>query len=462
MENQEYSVGLDIGTTKIVAIVGRRNAHGKIEILGVGKAKSLGVHKGIVNNISQTINSIKSAVAEAQSSAGVPITKVTVGIAGKHIRSLQHSDYIMRDHPDQYITEEDIEKLKDQVKKLVMLPGEEIIHVLPQDYKVDSEGEIQEPVGMHGKRLEANFHVVVGQMGSIRNIARCVREAGLEMEALTLEPLASSEAVLTKEEKEAGVAIVDIGGGTTDIAIFKDNIIRHTCVIPYGGGIITDDIKEGCSIIEKHAEQLKVKFGSSVPELEKDSTYVTIPGLHGRPDKEISLKVLAQIINARVEEILEMVNTELKAYGAFEQKKKLIAGIVLTGGGSNLRNLRQLANYTTGFDSRIGFANEYVANDKNQYLKGPEFATSIGLLMESLKIRDKKMLVTEEEIIEELKPQIENAIQAQTQSQEIQTPQVQNDIVEIAKHKAEVKKNRPTFGQSLMDKVKKFFEEVEE
>ena len=462
MENQEYSVGLDIGTTKIVAIVGRRNAHGKIEILGVGKAKSLGVHKGIVNNISQTINSIKSAVAEAQSSAGVPISKVTVGIAGKHIRSLQHSDYIMRDHPDQYITEEDIEKLKDQVKKLVMLPGEEIIHVLPQDYKVDSEGEIQEPVGMHGKRLEANFHVVVGQMGSIRNIARCVREAGLEMEALTLEPLASSEAVLTKEEKEAGVAIVDIGGGTTDIAIFKDNIIRHTCVIPYGGGIITDDIKEGCSIIEKHAEQLKVKFGSSVPELEKDSTYVTIPGLHGRPDKEISLKVLAQIINARVEEILEMVNTELKAYGAFEQKKKLIAGIVLTGGGSNLRNLRQLANYTTGFDSRIGFANEYVANDKNQYLKGPEFATSIGLLMESLKIRDKKMLVTEEEIIEELKPQIENAIQAQTQSQEIQTPQVQNDIVEIAKHKAEVKKNRPTFGQSLMDKVKKFFVEVEE
>ena len=463
MENQEYSVGLDIGTTKIVAIVGRRNAHGKIEILGVGKAKSLGVHKGIVNNISQTINSIKTAVAEAQSSAGVPIHKVTVGIAGKHIRSLQHSDYIMREHPDRYITEDDIEKLKDQVKKLVMLPGEEIIHVLPQEYKVDSEGEIQEPVGMHGKRLEANFHVVVGQMGSIRNIARCVREAGLEMEALTLEPLASSEAVLTKEEKEAGVAIVDIGG-TTDIAIFKDNIIRHTCVIPYGGGIITDDIKEGCSIIEKHAEQLKVKFGSSVPELEKDSTYVTIPGLHGRPDKEISLKVLAQIINARVEEILEMVNTELKAYGAFEQKKKLIAGIVLTGGGSNLRNLRQLANYTTGFDSRIGFANEYVANDKNQYLKGPEFATSIGLLMESLKIRDKKMLPTEEEIIEEKKEE-------GSQKLEVANPKTEGENIpssiieppaEIAKPKEQARRNKLTFGQSLMDKVKKFFEEVEE
>ena len=419
METHDYSVGLDIGTTKIVAIVGRKNAHGKIEVLGVGKAKSLGVHKGIVNNISQAISSIKAAISEAEKSSGVPIHRVTVGIAGKHIRSLQHSDYIMRENPDKYITDEDIEILKDQVKKLVMLPGEEIIHVLPQEYKVDSEGEIQEPIGMHGKRLEANFHVVVGQMGSIRNIARCVREAGLEMEALTLEPLASSEAVLTTEEKEAGVAIVDIGGGTTDIAIFKDNIIRHTCVIPYGGGIITDDIKEGCSIIEKHAEQLKVKFGSAVPDLEKDSTFVTIPGLHGRPDKEISLKSLASI--------------------------------VLTGGGSNLKNLRQLANYVTGFDARIGFANEYIANDKNQYLKSPEFATSIGLLMESLKIHDKKPVekpVEEPKVIEV--PQAENTVE-----------EVKTEEQEITQHIEEVKKNKPTFGQSILEKVKKFFEEVE-
>ena len=360
----------------------------------------------------------------------------------------------MRDNPDQYITEEDIERLKDQVKKLVMLPGEEIIHVLPQEYKVDSEGEIQEPIGMHGKRLEANFHVVVGQMGSIRNIARCVREAGLEMEALTLEPLASSESVLTKEEKEAGVAIVDIGGGTTDIAIFKDNIIRHTCVIPYGGGIITDDIKEGCSIIEKHAEQLKVKFGSAVPELEKDSTFVTIPGLHGRPDKEISLKTLAQVVNARVEEILEMVNTELKAYGAFEQKKKLIAGIVLTGGGSNLRHLRQLANYTTGFDSRIGFANEYIANDKNQQLKGPEYATSIGLLMESLKIRDKKNgLEQPEEVVE--KQEI-----IDTPKVIVETPEFRTEEIAVPET-ANRRKDKPTIGQKIMESVKKFFEEVE-
>ena len=325
---------------------------------------------------------------EAEKSAKVSIKKVTVGIAGKHIRSLQHSDYIMRENPEAYITEDDIEQLKAQANKLVMLPGEEIIHALPQEYKVDST-EVQEPVGMEGKRLEAKFHVVVGQMGAIKNVVRCVKEAGLEMETLTLEPLASSEAVLTQEEKESGVAIVDIGGGTTDIAVFKDNIIRHTCVIPYGGGIVTEDIKEGCSIIEKHAEQLKVKFGSALPELEKDNISIAIPGLHGKQDKEISLKTLSKIINSRMEEILELVNTELKGYGAYERSKKLIAGIVLTGGGSNLKHLRQLANYITGFESRIGYANEYVANDKNGYLKGPEYATGIGLLMESLRIKER-------------------------------------------------------------------------
>ena len=384
----EYSVGLDIGTTKIVAIVGRKNERGMIELLGVGRSKSLGVHRGIVSNIAQTIKSIKAAVEEAEKSAKVSIKKVTVGIAGKHIRSLQHSDYIMRENPEAYITEDDIEQLKAQANKLVMLPGEEIIHALPQEYKVDST-EVQEPVGMEGKRLEAKFHVVVGQMGAIKNVVRCVKEAGLEMETLTLEPLASSEAVLTQEEKESGVAIVDIGGGTTDIAVFKDNIIRHTCVIPYGGGIVTEDIKEGCSIIEKHAEQLKVKFGSALPELEKDNISIAIPGLHGKQDKEISLKTLSKIINSRMEEILELVNTELKGYGAYERSKKLIAGIVLTGGGSNLKHLRQLANYITGFESRIGYANEYVANDKNGYLKGPEYATGIGLLMESLRIKER-------------------------------------------------------------------------
>lgn len=447
MGADEFSVGLDIGTTKIVAIVGRRNAAGKIEVMGVGRSGSLGVNKGIVTNIAQTIKSIQTAVANAEKNAGVKITKVTVGIAGKHIRSLQHSDYIMREEPQEIITEKDIELLKSQVQKLVMLPGEQIIHVLPQEYKIDSDGEIREPIGMHGKRLEANFHVVVGQMSSIKNIMRCVEEAGLVMESLTLEPLASSEAVLTKEEKEAGVAIVDIGGGTTDVAIFKDNIIRHTCVIPYGGGIITDDIKEGCSIIEKYAEKLKVRFGSAVPELEKDTAFVTIPGLHGRADKEISLKTLAQIINARVEEILEMVNNEIKAYGAYEQKKKLIAGIILTGGGSNLKNLRQLSNYITGFDARIGFANEYVCNDKNQYLKGPEYATSIGLLMESLRIREKGPVETADFVAP--KPVVSQPAPEVEEQPVTKRPQVQE-------------KTKLTLGQRILQRLKTFFEEVED
>ncbi len=442
----EYSVGLDIGTTKIVAIVGRKNERGMIELLGVGRSKSLGVHRGIVSNIAQTIKSIKAAVEEAEKSAKVSIKKVTVGIAGKHIRSLQHSDYIMRENPEAYITEDDIEQLKAQANKLVMLPGEEIIHALPQEYKVDST-EVQEPVGMEGKRLEAKFHVVVGQMGAIKNVVRCVKEAGLEMETLTLEPLASSEAVLTQEEKESGVAIVDIGGGTTDIAVFKDNIIRHTCVIPYGGGIVTEDIKEGCSIIEKHAEQLKVKFGSALPELEKDNISIAIPGLHGKQDKEISLKTLSKIINSRMEEILELVNTELKGYGAYERSKKLIAGIVLTGGGSNLKHLRQLANYITGFESRIGYANEYVANDKNGYLKGPEYATGIGLLMESLRIKERPSHQEQEEIKELIKTEPK---EKEEQEQEENNIEKENPI---SQHNGEKRNWLQNFVDKLMKEL---------
>ncbi|MBT8310024.1 MAG: cell division protein FtsA, partial [Flavobacteriaceae bacterium] len=331
---QNISVGLDIGTTKIVAMIGRKNEYGKLEILGIGKSRSLGVHRGVVNNITQTIQSIQQAVQEAEAAAGMKIEEVTVGIAGQHIRSLQHSDYITRANSELVIDEDDIERLINQVHKLVMLPGEEIIHVLPQEYKVDGQAEIKEPIGMYGGRLEANFHVVVGQVSSIRNIGRCVKSAGLQLEGITLEPLASANAVLSQEEKEAGVALIDIGGGTTDLAIFRDGIIRHTAVIPFGGNVITEDIKEGCSIIEKQAELLKIKFGSAWPGENKDNEIVSIPGLRGREPKEITLKNLSKIIHARVVEIVEQVYVEIKNYGHEEQKKKLIAGIVLTGGGS--------------------------------------------------------------------------------------------------------------------------------
>ena len=404
MEIGNYSVGLDIGTTKIVAIIGKKNEYGKIEILGIGKSKSLGVHRGVVNNITQTIKSIQQAVEEAEVNSNLKIGSVVVGIAGQHIRSLQHSDYITRPDSEEVINEDDLDKLCNQVYKLVMLPGEEIIHVLPQEYKVDGQAEIKEPIGMYGGRLEANFHVVVGQVASIRNVGRCIKSAGLELGNITLEPLASSDAVLSKEEKEAGVALIDIGGGTTDLAIFKDGIIRHTAVIPFGGGVITEDIKEGCSIIEKQAELLKMKFGSAWPGENKDNEIVSIPGLRGREPKEITLKNLSKIIHARVVEIIEQVYVEVKNYGHEEQKKKLIAGIVLTGGGSQLKHLKQLVEYITGMDTRIGYPNEHIAGDSDADIASPLYATAVGLVMDGLKRLERK---NEDEIVETITSETE-------------------------------------------------------
>ena len=385
---KNISVGLDIGTTKIVAMVGSRNEFKKLEILGIGKSQSLGVHRGVVNNITQTIESIKYAIEEAKVESGEEnIKEVVVGIAGQHIRSLQHSDYITRENSDKVIDNNDIDELINQVYKLVMLPGEEIIHVLPQDFKVEGQSEIKEPIGMYGSRLEANFHIVVGQVSSIRYIGRCIKSSGLEMADITLEPLASADAVLSDEEKEAGIALIDIGGGTTDVAIFKDGIIRHTAVIPFGGNVITEDIKEGCSIMGNQAEQLKVKFGSAWPGENKETEIVAIPGLLGRDPKEISLKTLSKIINARVVEIIEQVYLEIKNYGNDEAKKKLIGGIVLTGGGSQLKHLKQLVEYVTGMDTMIGFPGEHLAGDTKN--SSPIFSTAVGLVMKAIENNDK-------------------------------------------------------------------------
>lgn len=436
MENKKIAVGLDIGTTKIVAMVGQKNEFDKVEILGIGKSQSLGVHRGVVNNITQTIQSIQQATLEAEAKSGVTISDVVVGIAGQHIRSLQHSDYITRENADEVINEQDIETLINQVHKLVMLPGEEIIHVLPQEYKVDGQAEIKEPIGMYGGRLEANFHVVVGQVSSIRNIGRCIKSAGLEMGKITLEPIASSDAVLSQEEKEAGVALIDIGGGTTDLAIFKDGIIRHTAVIPFGGNVITEDIKEGCSIIQKQAELLKIKFGSAWPGENKETEIVSIPGLRGRDPKEISLKTLSKIINARVIEIIEQCFLEIKNYGHDDQKKKLIAGIVLTGGGSQLKHLKQLVEYITGMDTRVGYPNEHLAGDSDESTTSPTFSTAVGLLMAALdKMPVEVMPENQEETMEENTPGEE----------EIQ---------------ATVPKNRNSIFEQWTDKFKEFLDKA--
>tara|TARA_B100001939_G_scaffold193479_1_gene166351 strand:+ start:383 stop:1645 length:1263 start_codon:yes stop_codon:yes gene_type:complete len=394
MDAPEIVVGLDIGTTKIACLVGRKTEHGKIEILGVGKAPSLGVTRGVVSNIEKTVQSIRAAVEEAETKSGVEINVVNVGIAGQHIKSLQHRGMITRDTIDEEISQKDVDELIDDMYKLVMMPGEEIIHVLPQEYIVDREPGIKDPIGMSGVQLEANFHIITGQIAAAKNIFKCVNKAGLEVAELILEPLASSSAVLSDEEKEAGVALVDIGGGTTDIAIFHDGIIRHTAVIPFGGNVITEDIKEGCTIMHRQAELLKTKFGAALPQATQDNEIVCIPGLRGRDPKEISVKNLANIISARMSEIIEHIYYEIKNSG-FD--KKLIGGIVVTGGGSQLKHINQLMEFTTGIDSRIGYPNEHLSANTNINVTSPLYATGVGLVskgfeqFELLKARNEKI-----------------------------------------------------------------------
>lgn len=374
-------VGLDIGTTKIACFVGRKNEHGKIEILSMGTSESLGVNRGVVANIEKTVQSIQAAVKEAQErvDGDLLIRVVNVGIAGQHIKSLQHRGIHTRNNANTEISQRDIDALVDDMYKLVMLPGEQIITVIPQEYIVDNEQGIKDPIGMNGVRLEANFHIIIGNVGATMNINKCVNKAGLEVKDIVLEPIASADAVLSDEEKEAGVVLVDIGGGTTDVAIFHEGIIRHTAVIPFGGNIITEDIKEGCTIMKRQAELLKVKFGCALASESQENEIVCIPGLRGREPKEISVRNLASIVQARLEEIIELVYFEIRNSG---YEKKLIGGIVVTGGGSQMKHITQLFEYITGMDTRIGYPTEHLAsNSPIDNLASPMYATGIGLVL---------------------------------------------------------------------------------
>ncbi|MEY4571398.1 MAG: hypothetical protein RLZ10_602 [Bacteroidota bacterium] len=376
-------VGLDIGTTKIACFVGKQNEHGKIEIISMGKSESLGVVRGDVRNIDRTVESILAAVQEAQSRVPgqLNIRSVYVGIAGQHIKSIQHSGLITRKDAETLIRQVDIDALIDDMYKLVMKPGEEIISVFPQEYIIDNDPGFKDPIGMTGGRLESNCHIITGNVAAVRNIKKCIEMANLEVKEIILEPIASSHSVLSEEEKEAGVVLVDIGGGTTDVAIFYEGILRHTAVIPFGGNIITDDIKQGCTIMRKYAEKLKVKFGSASPLENLQNEVVGIPGVHGSSQKKIiSVKALASIIEARMSEIIEFVNYEIVNSG---YENKMGAGIVLTGGGSQLKHLPQLVMLRTGLDARIGLPTEHLANTNKQLenLASPMYATGIGLVL---------------------------------------------------------------------------------
>ena len=372
-------VGLDIGTTKIAAIVSQRDQHGKLQILGLGKSPSLGVTRGEVTNIKQTTDAIIEAVLEAEKQSGHKINVVYVGIAGQHIASKQNRGIYTLPNADEEITRDHIKDMVEDMNHLALDPGERIIHVLPQEFTVDNMHGIKNPIGMCGSRLEANFHIITGRVAAAQNIKKCVERSGLQMLGLILEPLASSAAVLHADEMEAGVVLVDIGGGTTDVAIFKDGIIRHTAVIPFAGNIITEDIMEGCKLLRPQAEKLKIAFGSALPAETHENEIISIPGIAGRDRKEISMRTLAHVINARMEEIFAQVYFEIKSSG---YANSLNAGVVVTGGGSQLKHLKQSVEYTTGLSTRIGYPSSYLAKNNKDELKNPMYATGIGLLLE--------------------------------------------------------------------------------
>lgn len=387
MQNDKIVVGLDIGTTKICVIVGHKNDYGKLDVLGMGKAVSDGVVKGKVINIEKTILAIKKAVEEAEDNSGIDIKVVNVGIAGHHIRSSIQRGSITREDRDEEITVEDVNRLTNDMHRMVIPAGNQIIHVMPQVYTVDYDDGIKDPVGMTGIRLEADFHVITADINSINNIQKCVKRAGLDIENMILEPLASSLAVLSDDEKEAGVCLVDIGGGTTDIAIFHENIIRHTGVIPFGGNIITSDIKEGCMVMQQQAELLKTKFGRAISTEASENEIVSIPELRNRAPKEISIKNLAHIVEARMEEIIDLVHAEILASG---YEGRLAGGIVITGGGSQMHSARQLVEYLTGMDARIGYPNEHLGRTKIEAVKSPMYATSVGLVLAGYRSIDER------------------------------------------------------------------------
>lgn len=380
MTEGKIIVGLDIGTTKVACIVGRQAEKGKIEILGYGKTLSTGVKRGVVTNIIETTEAIKVAVKEAEDRADVNIKRVSVGIAGQHIKSLQHRGMLVRENNETEITEVELEELRSRAFKINLSAGEEIIDVIRQDTYVDGEMATN-PVGMLGNIIEANFHIIIGQMAAAKNIIKCVAGAGLEIDYMILEPIGSAQAVLDEEEKDAGVVLVDMGGGTTDIAIFKESKIQHTAVIPFGGNIITEDICKGCSIIRHYAEEVKVKFGSAVAAENRDDEVVSIPGIKGHAPKEISFKNLANIIQARLEEIFELVNCEIQKA---KSENQLIAGIVLTGGGAMMKHIQQLAEFKTGYEVRIGYPNEHLTQTDMKELSSPMYSTGIGLVIETI------------------------------------------------------------------------------
>lgn len=369
---------MDIGTTKVCAVVAESDELGKINVLGIGLAESDGLNRGVVVNIDKTVASVQKAIHEAERAADVEVQNVIVGIAGDHIQSFQSRGVITIANPE--ISESDVRRLIDDTTHVAMPPDREILHLIPQEFIVDGQDGVLDPVGMHGVRLEANVHIITGLISAAKNIYRCIQKAGYQVTDVVLEPLASSFSVLHPDEKEVGVALIDIGGGTTDVAVFEDRTIRHTAVIAVAGNNVTEDIRKGLGIMRNQAEQLKCQFGCATVDLTDGDEHIQIPGLGGRQEITISTSTLSQIIEARMREILEIAHIEIRRSG---YGKHLSAGAVLTGGGSMIRGTQELANEILGLETRIGSPTER-GSGLWQEVSDPKFATGAGLVLYGL------------------------------------------------------------------------------
>ena len=440
---QPIIVGLDIGTTKIAAIAGRKNEYGKLEILGFGRANSNGVQHGMVLNIDQTIKAIEMALKNCyDSNPNLEINEVYVGIAGHHIKSLQTRGDIVRQSIEEEIRQEEIDRLIADQYRTYIPAGDQIIDVIPQEFTVDNFQNIPNPIGYSGVKVGANFHIITGDKNAIRNINRSVEKAGLQTKDLVLQPLASAAAVMCDQDLEAGVAIVDIGGGTTDLAVFYEGILKHTAVIPFGGENITNDIKTGLGVLKTQAEQMKVQFGSALSDEAKSNAFITIPGLRGMAPKEISVKNLAAIIQARMSEIMDFVTYHLKQVGL--DTRMLNGGVILTGGGSQLKHLIQLTEYVTGLNARIGYPNEHLASGHIDELAKPMYSTCIGLILKGYNDYENKNKQFEENF---------RRVERVDVPTSLQQPQVEEMLDVVDETKAVKLKQRKTL-KNFMDSFK--------
>lgn len=450
-------VGLDIGTTKIAAIAGRKNEHGKLEILGFGRANSNGVQHGQVLNIDLAVKAIQQALHNCHNSnPDLEINEVYVGIAGHHIKSLQTRGDIVRQDAETEIQTQEILQLIENQRKTFIPAGDQIIDVIPQDFYVDNSPGIKDPVGYNGVKVGANFHIITGDRNAIRNINRAVLRSSLKTKDLVLQPLASAGAVMSEVDLEAGVVILDIGGGTSDIAVFHDGILKHTAVIPFGGENITNDIKQGLGVLKSQAEAMKIKFGSALASEANANAYITIPGLRGMPNKEISVKNLSQIIQARMSEILDFVVYHLKQVAL--DSKSLNGGVILTGGGAQLKHLIQLTEYATGLNARIGLPTEHLAPNHIEELKKPMYSTCLGLILKGYNDYEKqhKNFTTQFKKIEvpkQFKDELSNTINEQKEESLPQEPSSVN-VTE--------RKNKMGFWDRVKHNIIELFKEEED